>query len=110
MAKKDKVLYDEDGFPIKKKTNELAMVSLVVSLAGLFFPSAAAIGIVLGFMALDQIKKEPHRYEGKGMAKAGIIAGFIIIGFKILVVIFYIILVIFFISLPFIFMDWSAML
>lgn len=108
MVKKEKALHDEDGSPVRKKANELAIASLIISLAGIFFPSAAFIGIVLGFMAMEQIKRDPHRYEGRSMAKAGIIAGFIVIGFKLLVVVFYIILIIFFISLPFIIIDRSS--
>lgn len=51
-----------------QKTNVLAIVSLVSS----FFISI--LGIILGFVALSQIKKTGE--SGRGLAIAGIIIGF----------------------------------
>lgn len=104
-AKKTSRDEDDDDLPFGKKTSELAIFSLVVSLAGVFFPYAPIIGIVLGFLALNQIKKEPERYEGKSMAQAGIIVGFILLGIKVLFLVIYLILAVLLLSLPFFFID-----
>lgn len=62
-----------------QKTNGLAIASLVSS----FFISI--LGIILGFVALNQIKKSGE--DGRGLALAGIIIGFVAIGITILIVI-----------------------
>jgi hypothetical protein len=38
------------------------------------------LGIVLGFVARNQIKNSGGRESGDGLAKAGIIIGFVIVG------------------------------
>ena len=86
------------NIPVKKTTNGLAIASLVLSLVGLMVSIAPIVGIILGFVALSQIKNEPHRYEGKGLAQAGIIIGFIIVGLKVLFIVAYIFIIIFFIG------------
>jgi hypothetical protein len=57
-------------------TNGLAVASLVCSIAGLtpyVGASMAALGIVLGSVALNQIKRAPQ--AGYGLAVAGIVVG-----------------------------------
>ena len=58
------------------KTNTFAIVSLVTS----FF--VAILGIIFGFLALSQIKKSGE--SGRGLAIAGIIIGFVGVGFWII--------------------------
>ena len=53
-------------------------------LAGCFGPIPAIIAVVLGFVALSQIKKSPEKYSGKPFATAGVIIGGIIIVFYLL--------------------------
>lgn len=53
----------------EKKTNILAILSLVFSVIGM-----GIVGIILGFVGLSQIKKTGE--GGKGLAIAGIIVGF----------------------------------
>ena len=44
-------------------------------LAGCFGPIPGVVGLVLGLVALSQIKKSPEKYTGKPMATAGVIIG-----------------------------------
>jgi peptidyl-prolyl cis-trans isomerase B (cyclophilin B) len=65
--------------PTTDKTNGLAIAALVSS----FFVSI--LGIILGFVALNQIKTSGE--QGRGLALAGIIIGFVAVGITILIII-----------------------
>jgi hypothetical protein len=65
-----------------KGTNGLAIASLITSLVGL-----NVIGIILGFVALSQLKTSGE--GGRGLAIAGIIIGFISLGIMIIVMIWF---------------------
>ena len=54
-------------------TNSLAIFSLVASVVGLLCGVGSIIGIVLGVVAINQIKKT--RQGGHGLAVAGIVVG-----------------------------------
>ncbi|MHB8243738.1 MAG: DUF4190 domain-containing protein [Acidimicrobiales bacterium] len=72
------------------KNNPLAVGSLIASLCGLipFVGFLAAIaGIVMGFIARKQIRESNGMQGGAGLALAGIIIGFVLIGLAILLVI-----------------------
>ncbi|NPV60849.1 MAG: DUF4190 domain-containing protein [Actinobacteria bacterium] len=60
-----------------RKTDEMAIISLVCALASFvilpFFPAVAAIA--LGFVSRQRIREGQGRLEGEGLALAGIIAG-----------------------------------
>jgi hypothetical protein len=60
--------------PPQRRTNGLAIASMVCGIVGCFYGIPAIVAIVLGFVARNQIKQS-HQ-EGKGMALAGIILGF----------------------------------
>lgn len=62
--------------------NGLAIASLVLSIVGICCGIGSIIGIVLGFVALNQIKKTGQ--SGEGLAKAGIIIGFITLAIGII--------------------------
>jgi peptidyl-prolyl cis-trans isomerase B (cyclophilin B) len=62
-----------------QRTNGLAIAALISS----FFVSV--LGIILGFVALNQIKKTGE--DGRGLALAGIIIGFVAVGITVLVII-----------------------
>lgn len=87
--------------PVQKQTNGLAIASLVCSLAGLMVSFAPIVGAILGYVALQQIKKEPYRYEGKGMATAGMIIGIVLVGIRGLVLMVYIVFFVFILGVPF---------
>ena len=65
--------------PTTDRTNGLAIAALVSS----FFVSI--LGIILGFVALNQIKSTGE--QGRGLALAGIIIGFVAVGITILIII-----------------------
>lgn len=69
--------------PQSKGTNGLAIAALITGLLSL-----NVIAIILGFIALNQIKKTGE--GGKGMAIAGIILGFISLAIWLFVVIFFV--------------------
>ena len=54
-------------------TSTMAIVSLISSCLGLLCCIGSIVGIVLGTIALDQIKRD--RQEGYGLAVAGIVVG-----------------------------------
>jgi len=65
------------GAPATKKTNGLAVASLVCSCAGILFLGVPGIvGIVFGFVARAQIRNSNGTQGGEGLALAGIIVGF----------------------------------
>ena len=65
-----------------------AIASLVCSLVGLIVPLLGILGIIFGFIALGQIKDYTPG-SGRGMAKAGVIIGFCIVGLYFLCCMFY---------------------
>lgn len=73
-------------------TNTMAIVSLVLSLAGLAVWISAPVGAVLGHVARRQIRERGE--QGDGMALAGIIIGWVITGLGILACCGFILLII----------------
>jgi uncharacterized membrane protein len=67
-------------------TSGLAIASLVSSILGLtLIPTIGSIiGLVLGYMARQQIEESMGRQSGEGVAKAGIILGWIGVGLAVL--------------------------
>jgi hypothetical protein len=62
------------GYPTQQAgTNSLAIYSLVASVVGLLCGLGSMIGIVLGAIAINQIKRT--RQGGYGLAVAGIVVG-----------------------------------
>lgn len=70
-------------------TNSLAIVALVLSLSGFIVGLTAIGGIVCGHLALAQIKRTGE--AGRGMALAGVIIGYCLVGIGVLLVLGYII-------------------
>jgi hypothetical protein len=70
-----------------KKTNVLAIVSLIASIAGfvIAWGIGSIVGIICGHISLGQIKKTGE--EGRGLAVAGLIVGYIGLALAILSVI-----------------------
>lgn len=71
--------------PLRKPSQGLAVASLVTGLLGLvlgcFGPLPAMAAIVLGSMALVQMKKSPETAGGKPLAITGVVTGSIVTGF-----------------------------
>lgn len=71
--------------PAGGKNNGMAIASLVCALVGICCGVGSILGIIFGFIALNQIKRTGQ--GGAGMAKAGIIIGFVLIALWIIYVI-----------------------
>jgi uncharacterized protein DUF4190 len=72
----------------RKKTNGLAIASLVCSCAGILFLGVPGIlGIIFGFVARSQIRRSEGTQGGEGLALAGIIVGFSWIAILIVILI-----------------------
>ena len=66
----------------------LGIVSMTIGFCCYFGVLTSPIAIGLGVFSLFQIKKDPNKYSGKGMAIAGIVAGalyFVILALIILI-------------------------
>jgi Domain of unknown function (DUF4190) len=77
-----------------------ALVSMIcgaVSIAT-FQIVVAILAIIFGFIGLNEVKKSQGMVEGRGMAIAGIVTGFISIGIAILFIALYIVYIIILIS------------
>jgi hypothetical protein len=75
------------GYNQKSATNTLAIVSLIASCLGILCGGISAIvGIVLGGVALSQIKQT--REEGHGLAVAGIVIGVAVLLINLIGVVF----------------------
>jgi hypothetical protein len=78
----------QSGAPGQRNT--LALVSMILGIAG-FFTSITALGaIVTGHMALSQIKKRGE--EGRGMALTGLILGYVVVALTIIGIILLVVL------------------
>jgi len=68
-------------------TNVLAVISMISSIVGVFFWGIFAVaGVIMGHIALSQIKKRGE--GGRGMAVAGLIVGYVAIGVWLLIAAF----------------------
>jgi uncharacterized membrane protein len=68
----------------------LAIASIACSGAGIipfFFGVSSVVGIVLGFVALSQIKRSGGVQQGRGLAIAGVAIGFSLIAIFLLLVV-----------------------
>lgn len=80
---------------LQPSNSPLAIASLICSIVGFVgFPVLGWIaGVVLGHLALGQIKAQPYRYSGRGLAVAGLIIGYIGLGLLVLLIIAALILI-----------------
>ena len=84
--------------PPAPRTNVLAIVSLILSCAGLFFWLLLPIGgIITGHIALGQIKRTGE--GGRPLAMAGVIVGYVLAGLAIIGIVLYVIFIIFVIGI-----------
>jgi hypothetical protein len=79
------------SWPAAPPTNGLAVASLVCACAGVvpfFFGLPSILGIIFGFVARNQIRTSRGTQSGAGLALAGIIVGFCVIGLAVLFIAF----------------------
>jgi hypothetical protein len=77
------------GQPSGAKTNTLAIISLVASIAGIviLWGIGSIAGVICGHISLSQIKKTGE--QGRGMAVAGLIVGYVGIALALIGVIIF---------------------
>ena len=70
----------------QRPNNTMAIISLISSILGLtLLPTiGSVIGLITGYMARGQIRESGGREGGEGLAKAGIILGWIGVGLAVL--------------------------
>lgn len=74
------------GYAPAGPTSGMAIASLVCSLLGI-----GIVGVILGHLALNEINKSNGYTQGRGLALAGLIIGYIQIAIGVIVLIFFII-------------------
>jgi len=89
--------YPSAGYPPQgtswgapRRTNGLAIASLACACGGIIpflFGIPSVLGIIFGFVARNQIRNARGAQDGAGLALAGIIVGFSLIGLFILAII-----------------------
>ncbi|GAA0998202.1 DUF4190 domain-containing protein [Subtercola frigoramans] len=75
--------YTAGPSPVAAKTNVISIVALVLSIIGF-----TVVGIILGFVGLNQVKKTGE--AGRGLAIAAIVIGFIELVLGIILIIVYV--------------------
>ncbi len=78
------------GYAPAGPTSGMAIASLVCSLLGI-----GLVGVILGHLALNEIKKSGGYTQGRGLAIAGLIIGYLQIAAGVLVLLFFIIAIAF---------------
>lgn len=72
----------------------LALASMICGIASIpglfccFAPPLSLAAIICGHLALSEISKKPHLENSRGMAKAGLIMGYIVIALAIVMILF----------------------
>jgi uncharacterized protein DUF4190 len=78
-----------------QRSEALALASMITGIVGLlligcFGPFPGIVALVLGLVALSQIKKSPEKYGGKGFATAGVVIGAVSVAFYVLLLFLFI--------------------
>jgi hypothetical protein len=71
-----------------RRTSSLAVVSLVAGLLGWTLAPwiGSIVAIVTGHMARSEIRRDPEGVEGDGLAIAGLVLGWLMIGLSVLTI------------------------
>lgn len=82
--------------PMAQGTSGYAIASLVCSLLGYVgvFGIGPLLGVIFGHLALREIKNSNGMLQGRGMAQAGLILGYIALGIVVLAIAFFLIVAI----------------
>ena len=85
--------------PINKPPSQgLALASMITGIVGVVLggclgPLPGIAALIMGFVALSQIKKEPHKFGGKPFATAGVIIGAVSVAFYLILFLWFILAV-----------------
>ena len=83
------------GYGPSRSTNGKAIAALVCGIcAFLVCPLTGIAAVILAPQAKREIASEPDRYEGAGMAQAGLILGWISIALMVLGLLFFIVAIV----------------
>ena len=84
------------------QSSGMAIASLVASILGLtLFPTIGSIiGLILGYMARNQIRDSGGTMGGEGLARAGIIIGWVGIGLAVIFICIFIATLVLGLSIP----------
>jgi hypothetical protein len=75
----------EKAPPIDLPTERLAIVSIVAGIAGFFLPIVGPVtAIVSGHVARDEIRKAKGRLGGDGLARTGLVLGYVWVGLTVI--------------------------
>jgi Domain of unknown function (DUF4190) len=80
--------YNPQLAPMPVSTSGWAIASLICSIVGV-----PLLGVIFGFIALNEISNSAGRIAGEGMAKAGIIIGFVVMALGIVFLIIWVIVI-----------------
>ena len=83
-----KPLHDSDKMPVEAKMSPLAMASIVIAVGGYFLPFygiPALVGLGVGVGGLFQIRESQGRYDGKGVAIAGIVVSLVSLSYAAII-------------------------
>jgi hypothetical protein len=80
--------YNPELAPMPVSTSGWAIASLICSLVGI-----PLLGVIFGFIALGEIKNSFGRIGGEGMAKAGIIIGFVVMALTVLIAVVWVLFI-----------------
>ncbi|NZA24825.1 DUF4190 domain-containing protein [Luteimonas sp. SJ-92] len=77
-----------------RQTSPLAIVSLISGILGILpFPLIASlVAVVTGHLARGEIRRQPDRYDGDGLALAGLILGYAMILLSVLAIAVFVLL------------------
>ena len=78
-----------DAVPARDpRTNGFAIASLICSCVGILLIGVpSVVGIVFGFIARTRIRESNGSQRGNGLAIAGIVVGFVVVGLVLLVIV-----------------------
>lgn len=74
-------------------TNTAAILSLIFSILGFFTWITAIPGVILGHIALGQLKRDPNQ-DGHSMAIIGLVIGYILIAIPVAIAILFVALLV----------------
>ncbi len=80
--------------PNQQPSQGLALASMIIGIVGIVLggclgPLPGLVGLVLGVIAISQIKKSPEKFSGRPFAMAGIIIGAITTAFYLLLLLWF---------------------
>ncbi len=72
--------------PLKPTTSRLAIASMNLGASSFILPIAAIPAVICGHIARGKIKKSQGRLDGSGLALAGLITGYLVLGIFFIIV------------------------